>query len=67
MNSNGFLSCPNLDFESGERLYELVIIATDRGTPPLSSNGTIVVVVEDVNDNAPIPSGNTHFTIVFNR
>uniref|UniRef100_A0A8B9GPH8 Protocadherin 2 alpha c n=1 Tax=Astyanax mexicanus TaxID=7994 RepID=A0A8B9GPH8_ASTMX len=33
--------------------YDINIIATDEGTPPLSSNTVITVHVSDVNDNAP--------------
>ncbi|XP_061840113.1 protocadherin-23 [Nerophis lumbriciformis] len=33
--------------------YELVIQATDRGNPPLSSSATIRVQVVDINDNSP--------------
>ncbi|XP_042181705.1 protocadherin alpha-8 isoform X5 [Oncorhynchus tshawytscha] len=33
--------------------YDLTIVATDQGHPPLSSVKTISVVVSDVNDNSP--------------
>ncbi|XP_041929679.1 protocadherin alpha-5-like isoform X28 [Alosa sapidissima] len=33
--------------------YNVTIIATDEGTPPLSSTSVITVRVSDVNDNAP--------------
>ncbi|RVE63614.1 hypothetical protein OJAV_G00138030 [Oryzias javanicus] len=33
--------------------YELVLIVTDRGVPPLSDNETITLEILDVNDNAP--------------
>ncbi|XP_029113087.1 protocadherin alpha-4-like isoform X6 [Scleropages formosus] len=33
--------------------YNVTIIATDEGTPPLSSTSVITVHVSDVNDNAP--------------
>ncbi|XP_070192612.1 cadherin EGF LAG seven-pass G-type receptor 2-like isoform X2 [Littorina saxatilis] len=33
--------------------YELVALAVDRGTPPLSSSVVIRIKVDDVNDNAP--------------
>ncbi|XP_054697588.1 protocadherin alpha-2-like isoform X2 [Grus americana] len=41
-----------LDFED-VRLHELQIEARDKGTPPLSGHCSLVVVVLDVNDNAP--------------
>lgn len=68
IDSNGKLFCPGLDYDDSlNKVYELTIKATDRGDPPLSTNGTIIIVVEDVNDNAPIPSADTHFEIVFYR
>ena len=33
--------------------YNLTVLATDRGSPPLSSNVTVRVTVLDINDNAP--------------
>ncbi|XP_072558089.1 protocadherin alpha-8-like isoform X9 [Paramormyrops kingsleyae] len=41
-----------LDRESASE-YNVTIIATDEGTPPLSSTSVITVHVSDVNDNAP--------------
>ncbi|XP_024919217.1 protocadherin alpha-8-like isoform X2 [Cynoglossus semilaevis] len=34
--------------------YNVTIMATDEGTPPLSSTAVVTVQVSDVNDNAPI-------------
>ncbi|XP_029368541.1 protocadherin alpha-8-like isoform X6 [Echeneis naucrates] len=34
-------------------LYNVTILATDKGTPPLSNNTIITVHIADVNDNAP--------------
>uniref|UniRef100_A0A3B3T8R0 Protocadherin 2 alpha c n=1 Tax=Paramormyrops kingsleyae TaxID=1676925 RepID=A0A3B3T8R0_9TELE len=42
-----------LDRESAFE-YNVTIIATDDGTPPLSSTCVITVLVSDINDNAPI-------------
>lgn len=33
--------------------YRLVVMATDRGTPPLSGTATLTVVLDDVNDSRP--------------
>ncbi|XP_070603001.1 protocadherin gamma-B4-like isoform X1 [Erythrolamprus reginae] len=33
--------------------YNITITATDKGTPPLSSNKTIFLQISDINDNAP--------------
>nr|XP_046180966.1 protocadherin alpha-3-like [Oncorhynchus gorbuscha] len=41
-----------LDRESDSQ-YNVTVIATDEGTPPLSSTSVITVHVSDVNDNAP--------------
>ena len=42
----------SLDFEL-ESEYRLVVIATDGGANPRSTNATIVITVTDVNDNTP--------------
>ncbi|XP_067938174.1 cadherin-23-like [Watersipora subatra] len=44
----------SLDRESSRNEYSLVVRASDRGQPPLSSQQTIVVKVTDVNDEAPV-------------
>ncbi|KAG7268019.1 hypothetical protein CRUP_021200 [Coryphaenoides rupestris] len=33
--------------------YRLVVVATDRGTPPLSGTATLTVLLDDVNDSRP--------------
>lgn len=43
----------HLDYESFQR-HNLIITATDMGTPPLSANLTVLVEVQDVNDNPPV-------------
>ncbi|KAF5284599.1 hypothetical protein FQR65_LT02425 [Abscondita terminalis] len=43
----------NLDYESVQR-HNLVITASDTGIPPLSANLTVLVEVQDVNDNPPV-------------
>ena len=42
-----------LDRESVSE-YTVVIVATDQGSPPLSSRTTFLVELSDVNDNAPV-------------
>ncbi|CAG9854997.1 unnamed protein product, partial [Phyllotreta striolata] len=42
-----------LDYETSQR-QSLVITATDSGVPPLAANLTVMVEVQDVNDNAPV-------------
>uniref|UniRef100_A0A8C7XTF0 Protocadherin-16 n=1 Tax=Oryzias sinensis TaxID=183150 RepID=A0A8C7XTF0_9TELE len=46
-----------LDFES-EPAPSVTVIATDGGRPPLSSTAKVDIVVQDVNDNAPVFSRN---------
>ncbi|XP_072573604.1 protocadherin alpha-2-like isoform X4 [Paramormyrops kingsleyae] len=41
-----------LDRESASQ-YNVTIIATDEGSPPLSSSSIFAILVSDVNDNAP--------------
>lgn len=43
----------HLDYETAQR-HSLVIIATDTGEPQLSANLTVLVEVQDVNDNRPV-------------
>lgn len=43
----------HLDYETSQR-HSLIVTATDSGVPPLSSNLTILVEVQDVNDNPPV-------------
>ncbi|XP_041987836.1 protein dachsous [Aricia agestis] len=48
-----------LDYESLVR-HTLIISARDGGVPPLSSNLTLVVDVQDVNDNPPVFEHSTY-------
>ncbi|KAK3100154.1 hypothetical protein FSP39_015442 [Pinctada imbricata] len=43
----------HLDYENATE-HHVVIAASDQGTPPLSSNMTLVVLVRNVNDNPPV-------------
>lgn len=43
----------HLDFETAQR-HSLIITATDLGIPPLSTNLTMLVEVQDINDNPPV-------------
>lgn len=43
----------HLDYEAMQR-HSLIVTATDSGYPPLSANLTILVEVQDVNDNPPV-------------
>lgn len=41
-----------LDYDAGDKEFQLVIMASDRGSPPRSSNTTVHIVVQD-NDDLP--------------
>ena len=43
----------NLTYKSNEHIYNLIIIAKDRGSPPTSSNATVIIEVYALNQNAP--------------
>lgn len=43
----------HLDYEVAQR-HSLVIVASDTGVPSLTSNLTLIVDVQDVNDNPPV-------------
>ncbi|KAJ8922560.1 hypothetical protein NQ315_007590 [Exocentrus adspersus] len=43
----------HLDYETAQR-HSLIVTATDMGIPPLSANLTVLVEVQDVNDNPPV-------------
>lgn len=42
-----------LDYETAQR-HSLIVSATDSGDPPLSANLTMLLEVQDVNDNPPV-------------
>ena len=44
----------SLDYDQGPQSYTLAILAQDNGLPPLSSSGTLAILIRDVNDNSPI-------------
>ncbi|XP_010610629.1 cadherin-1 isoform X2 [Fukomys damarensis] len=55
-----------LDREASEHVknstYTALIIATDNGSPIATGTGTLLLILSDVNDNAPIPEPrNMHF------
>ena len=55
---SGILSLSSsLDFEM-QTSHELILTATDRGNPSLSSTAIVQVIVVNVNDNPPAISGN---------
>ena len=43
----------SLDFESVTS-YSSIVIATDSGTPPLSSSASVLFTITDINDNRPV-------------
>lgn len=53
----------HLDYETSQR-HTLTVTATDGGIPPLSSNLTILLDVQDVNDNPPVFEREEYFVNV---
>ncbi|KAF7649141.1 hypothetical protein LDENG_00146280, partial [Lucifuga dentata] len=47
------LALKTFDFET-MKTFQFKVVATDSGTPPLSSNATVNVFILDQNDNAPV-------------
>ncbi|KAG8579336.1 hypothetical protein GDO81_010821 [Engystomops pustulosus] len=45
-------------------IYDITVIAIDRGSPPLSSRRTITLEISDVNDNPPLFIRDTFFAYV---
>ena len=52
-NSGNLSSVRSFDREDKD-VYQVVVVATDRGDPPLSSNVTLNITILDVNDNVPV-------------
>ncbi|XP_010612232.1 protocadherin gamma-B5 [Fukomys damarensis] len=52
-NSYKLVTDSNLDRELTPE-YNITIIATDRGKPPLSSSKSVTFYIADINDNAPV-------------
>ncbi|CAG04741.1 unnamed protein product [Tetraodon nigroviridis] len=51
---SGAVLVGNITLDREERgSYRLVVIATDRGTPPMSGTATLTVILDDVNDSRP--------------
>ncbi|KAI8034953.1 hypothetical protein M5D96_012300 [Drosophila gunungcola] len=53
----------HLDYETSQR-HSLIVTATDGGVPSLSTNLTILVDVQDVNDNPPVFEREEYFVNV---
>ncbi|XP_022111724.1 cadherin-23-like [Acanthaster planci] len=43
-----------LDFEEDGPTIKLIVVATDSGSPPQSANATVIVRIQDMNDQSPI-------------
>ncbi|KAI3351744.1 hypothetical protein L3Q82_020584, partial [Scortum barcoo] len=46
--------CHSIQYRSGDKRIHFQVVATDSGTPSLSSNVTVNVFILDQNDNAPV-------------
>ncbi|KAM9740547.1 protocadherin alpha-3-like isoform 17-T17 [Menidia menidia] len=51
--TGGIVALKSFDFET-LKTFQFHVVATDSGTPPLSSNVTVNVFILDQNDNAPV-------------
>lgn len=62
-NTGVVTTAKRLDYEA-IAVYELVILATDNGTPAKSSSMTLTITVTNVNENAPnCPSSIVYATV----
>ncbi|XP_034036832.1 cadherin-related family member 2 [Thalassophryne amazonica] len=52
LKNNGELDRESLDPKLNGKI-ELIVTATDKGVPALSSNATVTINIDDINDNAP--------------
>lgn len=43
-------------------MYEVVVLATDNGSPPATGTGTLLLTLTDINDHGPVPEPR-HITI----
>ena len=57
--SGEVLTATTIDFEAVQS-YELTVMASDSGEPPLSSQVNLSVIILDVNDNPPVFSRSTY-------
>ncbi|XP_068596746.1 protocadherin Fat 4 [Brachionichthys hirsutus] len=65
LSSSGQLSVTQTVDREALGKYTLLITATDSGSPSLSGTGTVIVLVDDVNDNVPVfTSSSFHTTIM---
>ncbi|KAF7247329.1 Cadherin-23 [Varanus komodoensis] len=52
--NTGVISVANITIDREEKdNYRLIVVAVDRGTPPLSGTATVSILVEDINDSQP--------------
>lgn len=49
----GVVSVKSMLDRETQDIYQLEVVATDRGTPPLSNSTRVSISVTDVNDNSP--------------
>lgn len=61
--SGWILTTKDLDWEEGN-LYEFTVIATDSGDPPKSSSASVIIRVNDLNDNDPVFDQRTYDAVV---
>ena len=52
-----------IDRDDDERNQFVFTITAQRTTVPETANATVTIIIQDINDNAPVYTGNTHLTI----
>lgn len=52
-NSGAVIAQQSLDYEESPT-YSFIVEAVDHGYPPMSSSATVLITIEDVNDNYPV-------------
>ncbi|KAM6981316.1 protocadherin Fat 4 [Aplochiton taeniatus] len=64
LSSSGQLSLTHTLDRETQSSYTLLVTATDSGSPPLTGTGTVIVLVDDVNDNIPEFTSSTFHTSI---
>ncbi|XP_067054992.1 protocadherin Fat 4-like [Acropora muricata] len=57
-------SYESFDYDQTPNKYTLTLTATDAGQPPLSGNTTVIVQLQNVNDNDPIFTQRKYFFVI---
>ncbi|XP_030621866.1 protocadherin Fat 4 [Chanos chanos] len=64
LTSNGQLNLIRTLDREAQGKYTLIVAAIDSGSPSLSGTGTVIVLVDDVNDNIPVFTSSAFHTTI---